>query len=380
MVNRSKATARTLEGTPGLGFAALAIRAAASEPPSRPRTPGSHVVQACSDRCPRRAPAPPPWVHTGNARAHERLWWTPWSTGTTSDSSWPLRATGRCPPRHPCCASPNPRWAGDRRARAPAGCPAVLRDADGWALSAAGSGILAHAEEIEARVLDAENLVAGKDTAVEGGVRIAASEWMIATVLAPRLTPLLAEHGRLSVISSPRSPRHLNLFRREANVALRPSSFLGSKRNPPSAPSASCGSGCTRRRRTCGAWGRLTTPTAAAGTCWSPRAPAWGPPLSTRSGYRGFWVAPVSRSGPTASCRWRDSQGRRGRMATPRRARDSTPACATWRRRDSAPRPQENLDGRAPQRPHNPAGESGDGFPGGSATPRRPRKTLDPPV
>ncbi|MFL5305586.1 MAG: LysR family transcriptional regulator, partial [Polyangia bacterium] len=83
---------------------------------------------------------------------------------------------------------------------------------------------LAHAEAIEARVLEAENLVAGKDTTLEGELRITASEWMIATILAPLLPPFLAEHGGLS-LDLVAEARHLNLFRREADIALRPSSF-----------------------------------------------------------------------------------------------------------------------------------------------------------
>jgi DNA-binding transcriptional LysR family regulator len=55
-------------------------------------------------------------------------------------------------------------------------------------------------------------------------VRITASEWMIATVLGPRLPPLLARHPALS-IDLVAEARKLNLFRREADIAVRPAKF-----------------------------------------------------------------------------------------------------------------------------------------------------------
>jgi DNA-binding transcriptional LysR family regulator len=47
---------------------------------------------------------------------------------------------------------------------------------------------------------------------------------MIATVLGPRLAPLLTRHSALS-IDLVAEARHLNLFRREADIAIRPSRF-----------------------------------------------------------------------------------------------------------------------------------------------------------
>jgi DNA-binding transcriptional LysR family regulator len=93
-----------------------------------------------------------------------------------------------------------------------------------WALSKAGEGMLAHAEQMEAQALAAAHLVSGRDARVDGEIRITASEWMIATVLGPRLAPLLTRHPGLS-IDLVAEARHLNLFRREADVAIRPSRF-----------------------------------------------------------------------------------------------------------------------------------------------------------
>ena len=98
------------------------------------------------------------------------------------------------------------------------------RTSTGWALSPAGQSMLAHAEEMEAQALAAEHLASGRDAGLDGEVRITASEWLIATVLGPRLAPLLTRHPALS-IDLLADARHLNLFRREADLAVRPSKF-----------------------------------------------------------------------------------------------------------------------------------------------------------
>ena len=92
------------------------------------------------------------------------------------------------------------------------------------ALSKAGQGMLVHAEQMEAQALAAAHLVSGRDAGLDGEVRITASEWMIATVLGPRLAPLLTRHPALS-IDLVAEARHLNLLRREADIAIRPSRF-----------------------------------------------------------------------------------------------------------------------------------------------------------
>jgi DNA-binding transcriptional LysR family regulator len=104
------------------------------------------------------------------------------------------------------------------------GARLFVRSGTGWALSPAGQGMLSNAEEMEAQALAAENRASGRDAGLDGEVRITASEWMIATVLGPRLTPLLARHPALS-IDLVAEARKLNLFRREADIAVRPSKF-----------------------------------------------------------------------------------------------------------------------------------------------------------
>lgn len=98
------------------------------------------------------------------------------------------------------------------------------RTGSGWALSPSGRSMLAHAEAMDAQALAAEHAASGRDAGLDGEVRITASEWMIAAVLGPRLAPLLARHPALS-IDLLAEARHLNLFRREADLAVRPSRF-----------------------------------------------------------------------------------------------------------------------------------------------------------
>jgi DNA-binding transcriptional LysR family regulator len=104
------------------------------------------------------------------------------------------------------------------------GARLFLRSASGLNLSPTGQTMLLHAEEMEAQALAAESVAAGRDSGLEGEVRVTASEWMIETVLGPRLAPLLIRHAALS-IALVAEARHLNLFRREADIAIRPSRF-----------------------------------------------------------------------------------------------------------------------------------------------------------
>lgn len=104
------------------------------------------------------------------------------------------------------------------------GARLFVRSAAGWSLSPTGLSMLANAQEMEAQALAAENRASGRDAALDGDIRMTASEWLIASVLGPRLTPFLVRHPGLS-IDLVADARHLNLFRREADVAVRPSKF-----------------------------------------------------------------------------------------------------------------------------------------------------------
>lgn len=104
------------------------------------------------------------------------------------------------------------------------GARLFLRATSGWTLSPVGRDVLEHAEEIEVRALAAETIATGRDAGLEGEVRVTASAWIITSVMGPRLAPLLALNPRLSV-DLVADARHLNLARREADLAIRPSRF-----------------------------------------------------------------------------------------------------------------------------------------------------------
>jgi len=94
----------------------------------------------------------------------------------------------------------------------------------GWALTATGRRLLPHAERIEHEFFAAETAASGRDEGLEGKVRITASEWLVRSVLGPALAPFAALHPglQLEVVAD---PRHMNLVRREADIAIRPSRF-----------------------------------------------------------------------------------------------------------------------------------------------------------
>jgi len=104
------------------------------------------------------------------------------------------------------------------------GAKLYLRRPDGFTLSEAGGQMLAHCERIEREVLAAELRVSGRDDGLRGVVRMTASEWMCTSVIAPMLHELLSRHPQLE-IELVADQRHLNLARREADIALRPRRF-----------------------------------------------------------------------------------------------------------------------------------------------------------
>jgi DNA-binding transcriptional LysR family regulator len=104
------------------------------------------------------------------------------------------------------------------------GAKLYVRKPDGFTLSDAGKQMLAHSEGIEREVLAAELRVSGRDVGLHGVVRITASEWLCTSAIAPMLQELLARHPRLE-IEIVADQRHLNLARREADIALRPRRF-----------------------------------------------------------------------------------------------------------------------------------------------------------
>jgi DNA-binding transcriptional LysR family regulator len=104
------------------------------------------------------------------------------------------------------------------------GARLFLRRPSGYALTAAGRAVLGHAERMEHEALGAERQVTGRDAGVRGAVRITASEWLVVRVLGPAVAGLCARHPGLT-LDLIADPRHLNLARREADLALRPRPF-----------------------------------------------------------------------------------------------------------------------------------------------------------
>lgn len=104
------------------------------------------------------------------------------------------------------------------------GARLFARSPSGFTLTSAGAQALAFAERMDQDALGVERKLAGRDEGVRGEVRITASEWLVTSVLSPLVGPLLAENPqlRLELLSN---PKHVNLARREADIALRPRRF-----------------------------------------------------------------------------------------------------------------------------------------------------------
>jgi DNA-binding transcriptional LysR family regulator len=94
----------------------------------------------------------------------------------------------------------------------------------GQTLSATGRKMLAHAAQMDLDAIAAERLAAGRDAGLRGQVRITASEWVIDRVLCPLLSTFVDRYPGLE-IDLVAEARHLNLVRREADIAIRPSRF-----------------------------------------------------------------------------------------------------------------------------------------------------------
>lgn len=104
------------------------------------------------------------------------------------------------------------------------GAELFVRRPGGFELTAIARGIVEHAEAMRDHAARAESRASGHDLGVEGKVRVTASEWLVRSVLGPLLGPLLAEHPLLE-LELHAEARHLNLAKREADIAIRPSPF-----------------------------------------------------------------------------------------------------------------------------------------------------------
>jgi len=94
----------------------------------------------------------------------------------------------------------------------------------GQELSPGGRELLAHAERMELSALAAQRTSVGRDQGMRGNVCVTASEWLINSALAPLVAPFSAKHPELE-LELLADVRHLDLMRREADIALRVSRF-----------------------------------------------------------------------------------------------------------------------------------------------------------
>jgi DNA-binding transcriptional LysR family regulator len=95
------------------------------------------------------------------------------------------------------------------------------RHRSGYGLTAAGEVALAAAEAMEVQALAAERRMAGGDLSLTGTIRVTAPDDMVQRLLLPMFAAFRARYARieLEVIVD---NRFLNLSRREADIALRP--------------------------------------------------------------------------------------------------------------------------------------------------------------
>lgn len=83
-----------------------------------------------------------------------------------------------------------------------------------------GAALIARAERVEAEVLAAERELGGRDARLTGSVRITAGDGFVHHVLLPALAELRRIHPGITV-ELRADTRHLDLSRREADVAVR---------------------------------------------------------------------------------------------------------------------------------------------------------------
>ncbi|WP_221938687.1 LysR family transcriptional regulator [Mycobacterium sp. KBS0706] len=94
------------------------------------------------------------------------------------------------------------------------------RTRDGFVLTAEGAAVLAHAERVEEEAIAFERRLAGQGGALEGMLRVSASDWFGARVLAPILAGFTRAHPGVTVELVTDS-RLFSLARREADLVVR---------------------------------------------------------------------------------------------------------------------------------------------------------------
>jgi len=94
------------------------------------------------------------------------------------------------------------------------------RTRDGFVLTAEGAAVLAHAERMEEEAIAFERRLAGRGETLEGTLRVSASDWFGARVLAPILAGFTRAHPGVTVELVTDS-RLFSLARREADLVVR---------------------------------------------------------------------------------------------------------------------------------------------------------------
>ncbi|MGO4128690.1 LysR substrate-binding domain-containing protein [Inquilinus sp. YAF38] len=94
------------------------------------------------------------------------------------------------------------------------------RTSDGFVLTAEGAAVLAHAERIEEEAIAFARRLAGQGGTLEGMLRISASDWFGARVLAPILAGFTRAHPGI-VVELVTDARLFSLARREADLVVR---------------------------------------------------------------------------------------------------------------------------------------------------------------
>lgn len=107
-----------------------------------------------------------------------------------------------------------------RALEAAIGHPLFHRTAEGFVPTREGSGVLRHAERMEAEALAIEREIAGQAQELEGPLRVTCSDWFGVNLLAPVLADFSRQHPRV-MVEVITDARFLSLSRREADLAFR---------------------------------------------------------------------------------------------------------------------------------------------------------------
>jgi DNA-binding transcriptional LysR family regulator len=95
-----------------------------------------------------------------------------------------------------------------------------VRSSRGYALTAAGTELLAHVQAMESEVLAAERQLGGRDLKLSGTIRVATLDDLVQAVLGPVMARFLQRHPSVGIDLVVDS-EFTNLARRSADVAIR---------------------------------------------------------------------------------------------------------------------------------------------------------------